>query len=472
MIFLFFLSVVTPALAAYMMFKWAFIDFKSSHSLNLLCATLALGLGLGAASCTFFLWRIAGSTPTTLKLMETPFFLLFGVTFFLLKRREATSLSTDVAFCGEGNLSRRGWIFLSISFCAVFAVAIVAFVMVSFHVPHGGWDAQAIWNLRARCLFRSGEQWKDCFSPLITWSHPDYPLLIPASLARFWAYLGFETVIVPILVAGFFTFGTVTLITSAFSVIHQRSQGLLAGLFLLGTNFFIGHGFSQYADVPLGFFALSTVLIFMLKDRMSPRNNSLAAMAGLMSSMAAWTKNEGLLFIVAVVVARSILFIYSRRFRKYFNELFFFVLGLVPVMVVVAVFKLSYAPSNDLVSPQPLSSTILHLFDISRYTYIGKTFAKEIMLFPGKGIVGLLLVYVFLVKFEIDKTKRPTITTVGSILVTMLVGYFFVYIMSPHDLGWHLATSLKRLLLHLWPLFLVLLFFSSKPLFTKKQNKR
>ena len=66
------------------------------------------------------------------------------------------------------------------------------------------------------------------------------------------------------------------------------------------------------------------------------------------------------------------------------------------------------------------------------------------MLFPGKGIVGLLLVYVFLVKFEIDKTKRPTITTVGSILVTMLVGYFFVYIMSPHDHGWHLATSLKE----------------------------
>jgi hypothetical protein len=472
MTFSFLLAALTPTFAASMMFKWAFIDFKNNLSLNMMCATLGLGLGLGMASCTFFLWRISNTTSTTFQLMETSFFVLLGVTFFLLKRRASTSLvSSDEKLGDESNLSRRAWITLDTAFCGVLITAIAAFLMASLIEPHGGWDAQAIWNLRARCLFRSGEQWGDCFSPLILWSHPDYPLLIPAILSRFWFYLGLETVFVPILVAGFFTFGTVTLIASVFSVIQRKSQGILAGLFLLGTGFFIRHGWSQYADVPLCFFILSTVIVLMLKDRISLGNNGLTVMAGLMASMAAWTKNEGLLFVVAVVVARSVLFIYFRQFRKYLNELIFFLLGLIPVMVVLALFKLSYAPSGDELFLQPLSGIVLHLFDIARYTYLGNAFAKEMMHF-GNNIVGLLLIYVYFVKLEINELNRPTIITVASILIIMLMGYFLVYILSPYDLKWHLSSSLERLLLQLWPVFLVFVFFVTKPFYFTRQNEK
>ena len=33
----------------------------------------------------------------------------------------------------------------------------------------------------------------------------------------------------------------------------------------------------------------------------------------------------------------------------------------------------------------------------------------------------------------------------------MLLGFFFVYILTPHELSWHLDTSLSRLFLQLWP---------------------
>jgi hypothetical protein len=36
----------------------------------------------------------------------------------------------------------------------------------------------------------------------------------------------------------------------------------------------------------------------------------------------------------------------------------------------------------------------------------------------------------------------------------MLGGYFGVYVLTPKDLGWHLGTSLDRLLPQLWPLAL------------------
>lgn len=47
------------------------------------------------------------------------------------------------------------------------------------------------------------------------------------------------------------------------------------------------------------------------------------------------------------------------------------------------------------------------------------------------------------------------------VLLLMLMGYFMVYIISPHDLVWHLNTSLERLFLQLLPsaifIFFVLL---------------
>jgi hypothetical protein len=39
-----------------------------------------------------------------------------------------------------------------------------------------------------------------------------------------------------------------------------------------------------------------------------------------------------------------------------------------------------------------------------------------------------------------------------------LFAYFATYIITPHDLDWHLAFSLDRILLHLYPTLLFVLF--------------
>src|SRR5262249_54448796 len=53
--------------------------------------------------------------------------------------------------------------------------------------PHGDWDATAIWNSHARYLFRDGPAWQ---SHIQNTSHADYPLLVPAVVARLWRYIG------------------------------------------------------------------------------------------------------------------------------------------------------------------------------------------------------------------------------------------------------------------------------------------
>ena len=38
-----------------------------------------------------------------------------------------------------------------------------------------------------------------------------------------------------------------------------------------------------------------------------------------------------------------------------------------------------------------------------------------------------------------------------AVVGVMAAGYTAIYIITPHDLRWHLATSLERLMLQLWP---------------------
>jgi hypothetical protein len=63
-----------------------------------------------------------------------------------------------------------------------------------------------------------------------------------------------------------------------------------------------------------------------------------------------------------------------------------------------------------------------------------------------------------------SRRPHPTFVSAGFIaLALMFVGYFFVYVLTPMDLIWHLGTSLERLLLQMWPTFLFLLFLVIGP---------
>ncbi len=48
-------------------------------------------------------------------------------------------------------------------------------------------------------------------------------------------------------------------------------------------------------------------------------------------------------------------------------------------------------------------------------------------------------------------------TVVLTVLITAL-SYYVVYLITPHDLGWHLKTSADRLFMHLWPSWVLLVF--------------
>lgn len=430
------------------------------HSNRLLKVCLATGLALGISSCAYWGWLLlGGSSWVGLVASESLLFFITAGLLYSVSKRRVPRHDTAVSCVPMP----RG-LLVALSACALVALttALTRFVYLSLASPHGEIDALTIWNLRARFLARGGEQWLDSFTGLLATHVPDYPLLLPATIARWWTYLGEELTVVPAFVGMLFTFATIGLAASALSLIRSRGQGLLAGIALLGTPFLIKHGASQYADVPLGFFILATLVVFSLHDHAAGEPAGLLIMAGLMAGFAAWTKNEGLLFVPIVVLARLLAVVPARGWSSWWGETRMFAAGLLPVLLVVLTFKAYIAPGLSQIVADQGATTIERLTDLSRYTEAGQAFFRKVARFGHPGFV-VPAVYLLLMGWRVNETGRSSLLATGVTLGLMLAGYFMVFIVTPYGVRYQIDTSLDRLWMHLWPSMVFLFFLAVKP---------
>lgn len=449
------LTILMPLLLGFILVSFLWPNQKQFYCDFLIKANIGVGLGFGILSIIFFLWLLVLGPNGIFFIFEKLLFIILIViiAWHLIKTRKP-NLRSEIHQKTSEELKSRSLHFI---FLTLFVFAFITFILSVLRTPHGGWDAWAIWNMRARFISRSAEYWKDAFSNVF--AHPDYPLLVPLSVARIWKEVGHETNIIPAAIAMLFTFSKILLIFSSLTILRSKSQGCLAGLVLLGTPAYIQVGALQLADHPLGFFFASTFILLALHDRSPTKdNNRLLCLAGITTGLSTWTKNEGLLFLVSIIIARSFVIIPTKGWRIFLHQIGIFLLGVMPILLVVLYFKIVIAPPNDILSLQNLSKTFNHLSDVSRYFQIMKAFLKSSVKFTG-GIIGvpLLVVYLYLVGISKEKRYRMSIHTLWITFSLMLLGYFFVYIITPYNLNWHLETW-PRLLLQLWPSFVFYFF--------------
>ena len=402
---------------------------------------------LGITSCTYFLWLFfLGFPSANYQVSENILALiLIPLAFYTSTFRKADP--SRPATESEFGIYFR---ILRISVLIVMTCFVAAFLIRSVLNPHGWEDAWSMWNLKARFLFRSGDNWQNSFSPLLFWSSLDYPLLVPVSIVRIWSYLKIDSALAQILVAALFTFSSVALLISSLAVIRSKGAGLLAGLVLMGSPYFLKTGAYQIADVPLGFYILATVVLFGLKDTFDSKPRFLI-LAGVMAGLAAWTKNEGLLFLLVVFVVRMIVIISNNEIKAYLKELVMFAIGLVPILAVVVLFKLTLSQTNELFSGQSFGSVLDRLMDGSRYILIGKSFLVFFYDKLAKEWLIVLPIYALLWGKTKQMVNQDSIKTSFLCLIFMLGGYFMIYMITPLNLQWHIETSIWRLFLQLWP---------------------
>jgi hypothetical protein len=425
-----------------------------------LVVVLGAGFGAGLSAVLLFLWLLAFGPSRGFALAEAG--LLAIVTAVALRRRRAEP-TLDTA-PSDGTRTSRFLILLSAAFVVALGAAAAAYLAILRQHPHGDWDAWMNWDLRARMIFRGGESWRTAFSPEIPWSHPDYPVLVPSLVVRSWLYAGADTLRGPALVAATFTFGTVALLVTALAALRRPSQGLLAGLILLGTPFLIVHGTSLYADVPLGFFFLATFVCLALDGRHGTESSRFATLAGVAAGLSMWTKNEGLPFTLAVVA--GLLVAGSREGRAAsLRRLRAFAAGLLPLVLLVVSFKLAYAPPNDLLSTLGVDRTIGRLTALDRYAITLQQYQRRILSFGDNGVLSAVWpVAGCLLLLGINRLEAGRVWARAAVMavVLLLAIHFMVFVSMADELVRLLTSSLERLLLQLWPSVVFLCFMMAR----------
>ena len=321
-------------------------------------------------------------------------------------------------------------------------------------IPHGGWDGFAIWNSHARYLYRMGQSWQDHLQNTF---HGDYPLLLPSIVVRMWRYAGEGAPELGGLFGVLFPFCGIFLLGAVLAELRGVRAGLLMAGVLLTTPVYLYQGTHQEADVPLSVFFLSTIALLCLYFEREEKDRGLLVLAGFMAACAAWTKNEGLLFILAVVFV--LLLPVFRRPQATLRRLGLIFAGLLLPLAIHIFFKLAIAPPNDLMGNRNYTELVQKALTVDRHGIVFGNILEKSWKFGGSGIHPAIPILSFLALAGIDRRafRLPAWRAGASILGIVLAGYYWVYVLTPHqDLVWHLNSSLSRLLLQLWPSVILL----------------
>lgn len=392
---------------------------------------LSAAAGFGVSSLLGFLWIWLGLPLLIYAVLECAIAVLLSIRMFFSNREKPDFIlgKTD-----------RPWSLL-LAFC-IFVFVLNLFLLARQH-PHGLSDAWINWNVVARFIYLGGADWRYTF--LRQLDHPDYPLFLPMTNAVTWTLQGGASTWGPVafhFVNSLFTAGLSFAFVNRF---RDFKQAALATVIFVSLPFTVGQGMRQYADMLLAQLILaaggSTLLYLQAKE------TRLAFLAGLFVGLCGWAKNEGLVAILGL----TLLWIFStvkterQALRNYFA-------GLALPLLVIVLFKLFLAPSNDLLAGQ--GNLLDKLSDAERY---GLIFKQAFVTLWNLGDAPFSLFgIIILTAILLGRSKEPIsrLWTLPAIIGFQLAAYFGIFLLTPQDLTWHLSTSLDRLYLHVFPLAL------------------
>jgi hypothetical protein len=441
-------TLLPPLLIGYLAVRALTPKWTPAWAGTLLHVFLGAGCGVGLLSLLYFTVRITIG-PSLPAIWSGEVILLAAAAYACWRRTEA---DPEV-----GQLTRAGTWLLSLLFLAILCTHTASYLHVAQATPLGEWDAWAIWNLRAKFLAQQDATWVGAWSPFLRdlpgnfGTHPDYPLLLSGFIARSWALThSIAGVTVPIAVCALFWTATVAVLVAALAVLRSWTMAMIGGLILLSNAAIALNAPTQYSDIPLSFFILSTFVLLLLVDARRDAPAYTIALAGFTMGCAAWTKDEGILFAAVTGVAMLSCTLLARLPARHFA---LFASGASLPLSAILYFKVFLATGPGSWGPLTLTSALRQLAEPARYTQILQAFWNETAAM-GRGIAhpGIALILLAaLLGISRSQLRSPLTRTALGVCAVMLAGQFGVYVVTPFDLSWHLGTSLGRVLTQLAP---------------------
>jgi hypothetical protein len=401
------------------------------RSIEPVWARLLLSVGAGAAggvgltSCLFFLCGPLLGIPSAAIALELTALAWMGYEFF--RRRAPRNKSAAIV---------RSPLLLPLAAALLLAVGIATAAMVTAWDanPHGNWDAWSIWNLRARFLESGvGLATRTWSQALGANTHVEYPLLLSSFVARCWSFARSSATAVPAATSYVFFLALIALVTGGMAALRGETLGVLAGLTLTASPTLLREVPAQYADVPLACY-LAGAIVLALLDR--------GVLAGIFAGFAAWTKDEGLLFLVLFLAAIAIF--RPRALRASISG------ALLPAAL-VGCFKALLVRGNSSLLSTSLPGALHRIFDAARYGTVLAAFGREFLNMGVGWYHPILPLLALAIALGFDGKRRKDVLFCSAILAGLLLGDFGVYLITVNDLNWQLQTSLNRILLQIWP---------------------
>jgi len=314
---------------------------------------------------------------------------------------------------------------------AAWMLGIVAVLLVlALGSPTDEWDPRSIWMLHAKRIYLENSLYAQLDGYAI-FSHNDYPSLMPLWSATAARVVGHWNEIFPKAAATLLLLPPLLLI--ARSLRTWWAAGLLAVAVLeVGGRYLV----DGYMDAFLAVYAVAALAVAIQPRRDAAEGAwfNLAAYAAL-SAVLTLIKNEGAVLAILVgVVAVGTVVLRDRRMP--WGLLAAFAVSMLPLLA----WKLAVAGAdlgNDLAQSDLKGQLLARLPELAPSVLILKALLRSAAWVP---LVLLLVLWA--------RTWRVSAARAGlAVAAAYFAVLFAVYLSTPHDLAWHLATSAKRVAL-------------------------
>lgn len=409
-----------------------------SPAVRLLLLGMSVPLGFALHSTAAFALMLSGRLNNSTLIMSVPIvnFAIIGAWLLLRMRNPVPNL----------NQLRDGS--LSIGTLVVAIVLMIACCAGPITKRLGGdWDALYFWNARAASLLCAGHDWRWAYDGTIDPAYNDYPLCLPLTIAIVWSFAGQMTFIVPLAISIISLFSIAIILHATVRLLDSQLRPISAALLFASLPALGRVVAGQRADLlmtagMLGSMAALTLSLLKSDDKYLGLCLPLAACA-------AWTKNEGLAILALMVL---LIMFYAVQTRiKIGSSLRRCALFAVPIVAAIIALKINVSHANDLWTYSTTSGPV-------ESSFVARSM-KIISAFAGRMFNYLYLPYFTVVMLCIMNLRKALTRgfAIAVVLLGMIAIYFVVFLVTPRDLEWHLEHSEKRLMVHLWPLWILLL---------------
>ncbi len=339
--------------------------------------------------------------------------------------------------------------------------AVAAMVAKGVLCRHGEWDAWAIWNLHARFLFRGGGM--GYVDPIMEWTHPDYPLLVPLTVVRGWLLGWGESVWVPAVIGPVYTLAGAGVVYFGLARYHGLVSARLALICLMAAPVVSQNAAGQLADSPLAV----NVLLVVASCWLGAARPRLLLLAGLAAGLAAWTKNEGLLVLPALAGALAPALIRSRAEAG--RRLAWTGVGLLPGLAALATFWPRVGGySSGALATLTRDQALAFLATPGRHLAVATRYALEPLNLRAWGAAPLCLLLALAALGLSQTPRRRAALGAGAVVLLLQAAHYLLFVVIPGDHQWLMDSALHRLLLHGFPALLLSTWALARPVHVRQ----